>query len=140
MGRPTVTKKYPQYWISVLERLTKDPTKPVVLIYNSEKDRNNARLEFLGFKNAALREGWDKPVITPKLKRFEGDLNEVEETPAPYPQLAAYTTRTREAEPPRKGFLLEIWHTDWTPTAIATQKALDELDEADREQERQTDK
>lgn len=99
MTRATKTKYYPQQYLDLAEKLSQFPSTYVELEFETKEEATGFRLEFYSFRHAAEEEGLTKM----------------------YPELCAITIVVDKADP-RK---LVIRHKDYTPNAIALQKALE---------------
>lgn len=105
MPRSTISNRYPVQFLDLAQRFEKDPTKEVVIEFGDEKKAKAFQLELHSFR-AALR----KENVIDSYPNF----NHVE----------------LRLTPSKTGVILV--DKDWTPTALAVQQALDQLDKEPR--------
>jgi len=106
MGRPLNTKQYPGFFFDILNKLKDDPSKPVRLPCESKASMLKMQLNFLTFRKAAVKEGWNTG-----------------ESIMVFPDLNAYTTKQITDVDGR--CILEIWHMDYTPEALKIKRQLE---------------
>lgn len=116
MGRPTVTRRFPLYFLGILDRLKTEDM--VSMDFGTKKEANNFRLDFLAFRNAAIREGMDQPK---KIEPING-FHEVEFLEAEYPMLNAYKTKIHEAE--NGVWWVDMYDMDKSPEALEISRKL----------------
>lgn len=118
MGLPSLARKYPEIFWSILDRLRENPTEPVVLQFSTRAAARKFQRQFTGFKNACAKEGYNAP----RSYILSDTPNDPKTIDPEYPDLNCYVTEmTQKTE---NLFVVNALHHDYTDMALSVKASL----------------